>query len=70
MRRVDAGRIAPGVGEAGNGPLLLASHGITAKSAMFAPLVVRSSDRFARFSAAIDAGLFGALEARLSARAA
>lgn len=46
MRRVDTGRIVLNVREAGDGPLMLFFHGITANSATLAPLASRFSDRF------------------------
>lgn len=45
-RRIDTGRIALNVREAGYGPLILFFHGITSNSAVFAPLMARLSDRF------------------------
>ena len=38
-RRVDTGRIVLNVREGGSGPLILFFHGITANSAVFAPLI-------------------------------
>ncbi|WP_280954184.1 alpha/beta fold hydrolase [Hoeflea marina] len=46
MRRIDTGRIALNVREAGDGPLMLFFHGITANSGTLAPLAVRFADRF------------------------
>jgi len=46
MRRLDVGRIALNVREAGNGPLMLFFHGITANSGTLAPLALRFADRF------------------------
>lgn len=45
-RRIEAGGIALNVREAGSGPLMLFFHGITANSAVFAPLMARLSNRF------------------------
>ena len=45
-RRIDTGRIALNVREAGSGPLMLFFHGITANSAVFTPLMAAFSDRF------------------------
>lgn len=45
-RRIDTGRIALNVREAGDGPLILFFHGITSNSAVFAPMMARLSDRF------------------------
>lgn len=45
-RRIAAGSIALNVREAGNGPLMLFFHGITANSAVFAPLMAQLFDRF------------------------
>lgn len=45
-RRIDTGRIALNVREAGDGPLMLFFHGITANSAVFTPLMAAFSDRF------------------------
>jgi 2-(acetamidomethylene)succinate hydrolase len=45
-RRIDTGRIALNVREAGDGPLILFFHGITSNSAVFAPIMARLSDRF------------------------
>jgi 2-(acetamidomethylene)succinate hydrolase len=45
-RRIDTGRIALNVREAGDGPLILFFHGITSNSAVFAPLMARLSARF------------------------
>lgn len=45
-RRIDTGRIALNVREAGAGPLMLFFHGITSNSAVFAPLMDRLSERF------------------------
>ncbi len=45
-RRIDTGRISLNVREAGSGPLMLFFHGITANSAVFAPLTARLSERF------------------------
>ncbi len=45
-RRIDTGGITLNVREAGNGPLMLFFHGITANSAVFAPLMTRLSYRF------------------------
>ena len=45
-RRVDVGRIVLNVREGGSGPLILFFHGITANSAVFAPLMAGFSDRF------------------------
>ncbi|MEQ8479774.1 MAG: alpha/beta hydrolase [Hoeflea sp.] len=46
MRRIDTGRIALNVREAGAGPLMLFFHGITANSGTLAPLALRFADRF------------------------
>ncbi|MBC7281068.1 alpha/beta hydrolase [Hoeflea sp.] len=46
MHRINAGRISLNVRQAGAGPLMLFFHGITANSAVFAPLMARLSDRF------------------------
>ena len=46
MRRIDTGRIALNLREAGRGPLILFFHGITSNSAVFMPLMARLSDRF------------------------
>lgn len=45
-RRIDTGRIALNVREAGAGPLILFFHGITSNSAVFAPMMARLSDRY------------------------
>jgi len=45
-RRIDTGRIALNVREAGDGPLILFFHGITSNSAVFAPMMAQLSDRF------------------------
>lgn len=45
-RRIEAGGIALNVREAGSGPLMLFFHGITANSAVFAPLMAQFSNRF------------------------
>jgi len=45
-RRADTGRIVLNVREGGNGPLLLFLHGITANSAVFAPLMAKLAGRF------------------------
>lgn len=45
-RRIDVGRITLNVRQAGEGPLMLFFHGITANSATLAPLAARFSDRF------------------------
>lgn len=45
-RRIDTGRITLNVRETGTGPLMLFFHGITANSAVFAPLMAALSDRF------------------------
>lgn len=44
--RIDTGRIVLNVREAGDGPLMLFFHGITANSAVFAPLMNAFADRF------------------------
>lgn len=46
MRRIDMGRITLNIREAGNGPLMLFFHGITANSATLWPLASQLSDRF------------------------
>lgn len=45
-RRIDTGRIALNVREAGAGPLILFFHGITSNSAVFAPMMAWLSDRY------------------------
>lgn len=45
-RRIDTGRIVLNVREEGEGPLMLFFHGITANSAVFAPLMADFSGRF------------------------
>ncbi|MFC5038872.1 alpha/beta hydrolase [Tianweitania sediminis] len=45
-RKIDTGRIVLNVREAGEGPLMLFFHGITANSAVFAPLMDAFCDRF------------------------
>lgn len=45
-RQIDTGRIVLNVRQAGKGPLMLFLHGITANSAVFAPLIAAFSDRF------------------------
>lgn len=45
-QRIGTGRITLNVREAGSGPLMLFFHGITANSAVFAPLMARFCDRF------------------------
>ena len=44
--RVDTGRITLNLRKAGQGPLMLFFHGITANSAVFAPLMQAFADRF------------------------
>jgi 2-(acetamidomethylene)succinate hydrolase len=46
MLRIETGRIALNVREAGTGPLMLFFHGITANSGTLAPLALRFADRF------------------------
>lgn len=45
-RRIDTGRITLNVRQAGQGPLMLFFHGITANSAVFGPLMSAFADRF------------------------
>ncbi|MEQ1952149.1 alpha/beta hydrolase [Mesorhizobium sp. CN2-181] len=45
-RRIETGRIALNLREAGDGPLILLFHGITSNSAVFAPLMAQLSNRF------------------------
>ncbi len=45
-RRIDIGRIVLNIREEGEGPLMLFLHGITANSAVFAPLMADFSSRF------------------------
>lgn len=45
-QRIDTGRITLNVRKAGQGPLMLFFHGITANSAVFGPLMAGFTDRF------------------------